>query len=336
MLWLFMGLLVVLVCVLAVLQYKWIGEISASEQKQRQYDLQAAANNLSSAFNAELNTSAAALQPSDQQVQDLGRTKAYENRYTAWRASARIRGMFRRVAVVGEENGRLALRMFNAETGALEPAEWPADWTQARDFIAARLLDGTMVRCGPIIPRWSTIPGSAASRIPAGRPAEQDWLLLDVDSQRAGTVILPEFLAQYLTEDFRSQYRVEVVSRANPSEVIFATDSGQASSSAGQPQASVTLFDPPRPGRGRGPGPAPAVPGQGCRERFRTWTLAALGVAAEWFARNRGGQRPPPQSGDFRRHPASVAGHRRRAGAVLAKSAAAGRSGNGIRRGRFP
>src|ERR1700732_399917 len=106
--WLFMGLLVVLVCVLAVLQYRWIGEISANEQKIGQADLQAAANKLSSAFNAELNTAAEALQPTDPQVQKMGRQKAYESRYMAWRASAPHPRLFRRVAVVGEENGRVA------------------------------------------------------------------------------------------------------------------------------------------------------------------------------------------------------------------------------------
>jgi signal transduction histidine kinase len=64
-------------------------------------------------------------------------------------------------------------------------------------------------------------------------------------------VILPELLAQHLSEDFRSQYRVEVVVRANPSEVIFGTDSVSRSESiATQAQASATLFDLPRPGRG--------------------------------------------------------------------------------------
>src|SRR5512141_792454 len=108
-LWLFMGLLVVLVCVLAVLQYKWIGEISSNEQKKRQDDLQAAVNKLSNAFNAELNTAAAALQPDDRQVEALGRQKAYERRYQEWRASAAHRRLFRRLAVVVEENGGLAL-----------------------------------------------------------------------------------------------------------------------------------------------------------------------------------------------------------------------------------
>src|SRR5579864_2851285 len=190
-LWLFMGLLVVLVCVLAVLQYKWIGEISANEQKIRQDDLQTAANKLSSDFNAELSAAAAALQPDDQQVQELGRQKAYESRYSEWRASAPHPRLFRRVAVVDEENGRLAPRMFNAETGALELVEWPADWMPARDFIAARLAgrNNAPPRADTLIdyPRFRSQPDPGP-----GRPIEEDWLLLDVDSNYAGTVILPE------------------------------------------------------------------------------------------------------------------------------------------------
>jgi signal transduction histidine kinase len=256
-----MALLVVLVCVLAVLQYSWIGEISVNEQKQVQYDLQAAANKVSSAFNAELNTAAEALQPDDSQVEQMGREKAYESRYGAWRTSAAHPRLFSRVAVVGEENGRLGLRMFNADTGALEPAEWPADWTAARDFVAARLSGRNN---GPLRSENSTLidfPRFRGQPDPGpARPGEQDWLLLDVDRKYTGEVILPELLSQHLTEDFRGQYRVEVASRANPSEVIFATESATALSSAGQAQATATLFDRPGPNRGRGPGPGTGGP----------------------------------------------------------------------------
>jgi signal transduction histidine kinase len=168
--------------------------------------------------------------------------------------------MFRRVAVVDEESGRLVLSMFSADTGALEPAEWPADWTAAREFIAARLAGNNAGRNnGPQRLENSTLidfPRFRAQEDPgAGRSSEQDWLLLDVDSHRAGTVILPELLSQYLTEDFRAQYRVEVVSRATPSEVIFATEPGSVSSSSSPAQATATLFDRPNPNnRGRGPG----------------------------------------------------------------------------------
>ena len=233
-LWLFMGLLVVLVCVLAVLQYRWIGEISTNEQKVHQADLQAAANKLSSAFNAELNTAAEALQPSDQQVQEMGRQKAYETRYSAWRTSAMHPLLFRRIAVVDEENSRLALRMFNAETGALEPADWPADWIPARDFFAARAFGRNngppRIENSTLIdyPRFRSQPDPGS-----GRAGEQDWLLLDVDSKYAGEVILPELLPQYFTDEFRSLYRVEIVARARPSELIFGTEPGQAPSGAG-------------------------------------------------------------------------------------------------------
>ena len=263
-LWLFMGLLVVLVCVLAVLQYNWIGEISVNEQKQVQYDLQAAVNKLSNAFNTDLSAAADALQPTDQEVQEMGRVKAYESRYSQWKSTAPHPRMFRRAALVIPEDDRLVLRMFHADTGVLEPAEWPADWIAARDFITAR-LDGR----NPLRPENSTLIDFPRFRSPldpnAGRGDEQDWLLLDLDTERARAAILPELLAQFLNEDFRSQYRVEVASRANPSQLIFATDPGKASSSAGQAQVSVTIFDLPRPSRARGPGtaPAPAEPGRG-------------------------------------------------------------------------
>jgi len=262
MLWLFMGLLVALVCVLAVLQYRWIGELSTNEQKIRQADLQTAANKLSSDFNAEIDAAAAALQPDDQHVQELGRQPAYQARYSEWRASAPHPRLFRSVAVAAEENGRLVLRMFNPQTGALEPADWPADWMPMRDFVAARLAGNNIGRNNENstlidYPRFPALPDPGPGR------GELDWLLLDVDSNYAGGVILPELLAQHLTEDFRSQYRVEVVVRANPSELIFGTDSGQAPSSASGAQATATLFDLPRPPRARGPGSGPGGPGRG-------------------------------------------------------------------------
>jgi signal transduction histidine kinase len=262
-LWLFMGLLVVLVCVLAVLQYNWIGEISTNEQKILQDDLQTAANKLSSDFNSEINAAAAALQPDDQHVQELGRQKAYEARYSEWHRSAPHPRLLRSVAVAAEENGRLVLRMFNAQTDALETADWPADWMPMRDFVAARMAgrNTPRIEISTLIdyPRFPSQPDPGP-----GRGAELDWLLLDVDSNYAGGVILPELLAEHL-EDFRQKYRVEVVVRAKPSELIFGTDSGQAPSSAGLAQATATLFDLPRPPRGRGLGSAtgPGEPGRG-------------------------------------------------------------------------
>jgi signal transduction histidine kinase len=176
---------------------------------------------------------------------------------------------------VGEENGRLVFRMFNTNTGALESAEWPADWTAAKEFVTARLAGNR--NNGPLRTENSTLidyPRFLPQRDPAaGRGDEQDWLLLDFDSKYAGEVILPDLLAQFLGEDFRSQYRVEVKSATNPTEMIFTTEpvpSSSSPASTGNAQATASLF----PNRGRGPGgPAtsgtpPGVPNDSRRGRW--------------------------------------------------------------------
>ena len=273
-----MGLLVVLVCVLAVLQYNWIGEISAAEQKKQQDVLQAETNKLSLDFNGEIDRAVAELQPDDQEAQALGPLKAYETRYAKWRDTTRHQHLFRRITVVRPEDGRPVLHELNPNSGLLDPAPWPADWIVVRDFMAQRIegknipppvLDNTTLIDSP---RFFGPPGPDRGRgeRPAqgpGRGPEQDWLLLDVDSHYAGGVLLPELLTRHLSDDFRSLYRVEAVVRSNPSELIFGTDSGREPSTANGAQATVMLFDPFRPSRpfGRGPrrGPPPGPPPEG-------------------------------------------------------------------------
>ena len=225
-----------------------------------------------------------------------GEQKAYENRYTAWRASAQHPGMFRRVAVVGEENGRLALRMFNAGHRRFGTCRMARGLDTAREFIATRLSGRNN---GPLRTDISTLidyPRFRSQPDPtSGRPVEQDWLLLDVDSQRAGTVILPELLSQYLDRRLplavsrgggipRESFRGDLRDRLRPGVLVCGTTAGERN-----PVRSATA----------GPGPRAWTTsrraGPGRLERFRTRPLAALGVAAKWFARNHRSQRPPPR-----------------------------------------
>lgn len=275
MLWLFMGILVILVCVLAGLQYYWIGEISSNEQKSLQNDLQAQVNKLSSDFNLEINTAAMELQPEDQQVAAMGREKAYELRYAEWRASAPHPLLFKRVAIVYSDNDGLLLKMLNRKTGLLEGVEWPAEWVPAREFFTDRLAGrGT----GPLrsensalvdVPRFRARSDSGSG---AGRPAEQDWLLLDLDRDYAGSAVLPELLVQHLGDDFGSEYRVEVTDRSAPSELIYRSDSGEMPAS--RPQAVVTLFDPIRPNPGRDPGARAPLKGAANDSGRGRWQLS--------------------------------------------------------------
>jgi hypothetical protein len=95
-----MGLLVVLVGVLAVLQYRWIGEISQAERQRLREDLKTAVRGVSRDFNAEITSACAKLLPTASEVEAKGRAAAYQDRYTQWQASTAHSRMFSRIAEV--------------------------------------------------------------------------------------------------------------------------------------------------------------------------------------------------------------------------------------------
>src|SRR5437868_8188339 len=97
--WGMLGLLAVLCCVLGVLQYRWIGEISVADQDRLRSVLQSALNRLSVDFNSEISTASGTLQPSNSEVDQKGREQAYADRYRRWRSSNRHSELFSRIAL---------------------------------------------------------------------------------------------------------------------------------------------------------------------------------------------------------------------------------------------
>ena len=262
--WFSMTLLVALVCALAVLQYRWIGEISQVERKKLQEQLQANLNKLSRDFNSELDN-VRVLVPTDAEVTEAGREQAYANRYTSSKASTLHPELFTRIAIAWEANGQPVLRVLDPGSGTFVPADWPEDWSAMREWIAGggrasgggprgggagrgAPADGTLIE----LPRF--IDQGAGPGRGSERRGEQDWLLAEVDPVYAGTVILPELLARDLGPDFKTDYRVETVARNNPSKLIYSSDPQQDRRIFGDADASITLLD-ISAGTGRGPGP---------------------------------------------------------------------------------
>ena len=95
--WVSMGVLAALVCILALLQYQWIGELSEAERKKLQESLQAGLGEVSRDFNQELNAACAALTPTGEQVDQMGRKGAYEARYAQWKESTTHAQIFERI-----------------------------------------------------------------------------------------------------------------------------------------------------------------------------------------------------------------------------------------------
>jgi len=309
--WISLSVLVVLVCVLGFLQYRWIGDISQMERKKLQDTLQSSLSEVSRDFNSELAVAASALMATNAEVDRMGREQAYERRYAQWKNSSATPKLFNRIALVWDQNGELVLRTLKLDTGTFENAEWPAACSAMRDQITARLRRGPpfdAVRSGELTtvfeqPRFGDPrrpPGTAPSRSRLGRmpgapfpprpfplrpfPSrdrqgavpgpEQDWLVLEADPSYIAGNVLPDLLARHLGSNYQTGYQIEVVQRANPSVTIYK--SGSAQQRSPEAAASVTLFDvmPPMPGGfGRRPGPPPA-PAQARDSGRGRWLLS--------------------------------------------------------------
>lgn len=138
--WASVGLLAALCGVLALLQNHWIREISRAEKERLQNQLQSELMRLSREFNTELASACFDLVPTTQQVDELGRMKAYALRYSQWRESHDR--LFSRIAVVVPDDDSLEFYDLDLASGQFAPGEWPPSWTFVRNQLLAHLTGG--------------------------------------------------------------------------------------------------------------------------------------------------------------------------------------------------
>ncbi|MCI0487547.1 MAG: HAMP domain-containing histidine kinase, partial [Blastocatellia bacterium] len=122
--------LLVLLPVLAVLQYVWVGQVSRSERLTMQANLRSGATKFSQDFDREVTRAFLGFQavgPPDQIWKD------YANRYNRWFETTpfprMVEGVFR---VESEKDGKLRFTSFDETTGRFEPRDWPAELANLR------------------------------------------------------------------------------------------------------------------------------------------------------------------------------------------------------------
>lgn len=245
--WLAIGSLAVLCSILAVLQYRWLGEISRGERDRLQAGLQSALDRLRHEFNSEITAACAALMPTGSQVDEMGREAAYIDRYIRWKDSGRHDRLFRRIALATPAEDVLTLRHLDDQTRRFGPAEWPADWKAMRERLMSRLRREPPGPFGPAESTLIDLPrfGRPGGRGDSGRPglAERDWLIAELDLEYVRGEFLPELLQRHLGDGGSLDYHSEVVAAGDPSILIYRPASDQKAAIAGSADASVTLLE---------------------------------------------------------------------------------------------
>lgn len=263
--WGWVALLTLLLGVLALLQYRWIAEVSVAQRGWLQSNLEARLNLLSANFNERIDNAAMTLFPEPDRIRAAGREAAYAAQYLRWKQQQEP--MFHRVALVAPLDGELKLWSLDEQPGEATPAAWPVEWGSLRDRLTLRWKGEATP---PEDPRSTDL--LEWTRFDPAEPGKPEWLMAELNLDYVRNSLLPELLERYIGERGRIGYDAEVTASGAPDVSIFRL-SPAAGHRAGTPaDASVLLLevrpDPDTSARGPRAGTIGAASG---RWRLSVW-----------------------------------------------------------------
>ncbi len=268
--------LLVLLPALAVLQYRWVGQVSVAESERMQRNLRNAAAQFREAFDGEVLRAALTLQVGANTARE-GASDRYTDRYTTWLDTAAHPQIVANVFLVDAEDHQLRLRRWNSEARLFEPADWSdpmARWRphfeqELRAFTAGTPFDRPRgaFRDEPTLlvsPLRNLVTPQAQAGGPQTITPVFGFTVLQLNVPYMRDRLFPELARRHFshTEDIASadQYRVAVTEVDRPDVVLYRSDAA-ATVDADRADATEALLA--RGGFGRGGfGPGPRVDGR--------------------------------------------------------------------------
>ena len=285
-----------MVPLLGLLQYRWIGQVSAGAERERlQENLDISVRRFSDDVIREMERATFAFRldgVSSEESMEALLTRAWEQ----WQLTARYPGMIAGVYVVepgSEAADDRRVRQFEADTGDLTDVPTPA----ALIGLPTRLEFPNGFRRGGPGPRldvmpvgaegiWLPVPLLARRSIAAGTPAiPLEWVTLRLDSDFVTSTLLPDLVeSHFATRDFR----VAIFESPTADGVVYRSDETMSREAIPVPDATVSVFGreggrPPRGGaQGRGGGGGRGRGGGGFRRGFGPGAPPLTVLGANW------------------------------------------------------
>jgi signal transduction histidine kinase len=227
--------LLVLLPALAVLQYRWVGQVSEAERERMQHNLRNAASQFRDAFDLEVGRALLSLQVGPITARD-GASEQYTDRYEAWVDTAEHPQLVSHIYLVDSASGQLRIRQFDPAGHAFEPVAWPPAlerWRpemerQLRDFNTGVPLDrrGAFAEEESFIvsPLRNLIGPAGAGARPASITPVFGFTIVELDVSYMQEQILPALARRFFIHQDGDSYRVSVVSVTTPSRVLYKSD----------------------------------------------------------------------------------------------------------------
>ncbi len=278
------GLLVVLLPVLAFMQYRWVGQVSEGERAIMQRNLETAADQFRGAFDLELQQAVVNLQATTTAARE-GSSPNYSLRYRSWLDSAEHPQIIADVYIVDAEGNRLRLRRFNATTHVFDPSLWPESLARLRPeferaYEAARAEtraerlnfgdDESLIVLGLL----NFEPRQPGTRVDPPPPPVFGYTVIQLDESYLRGGMIPALAERHFTAAGGEMYRVAVITGDDTKRVLYR--------SAPEATIDVRQADVIAPLSRRGPG-GPGGPGRAGRVRGQdARALAPAEIPARW------------------------------------------------------
>jgi signal transduction histidine kinase len=230
------GILLVLLPALAVLQYRWVGQVSNAERERMQHNLRNAASQFRDAFDMEIGRALGNLQVGPVTARD-GASEQYADRYDAWVDTAEHPRLVSDIFLVDAVGPRLRSRRFNVASHTFEETSWPEAlraWQpdferQLHDFNAGLPLDRRPMLSDEesliVTPLRNLVgPGTPAGTRPPSITPVFGFTVIALDVPYMREQILPSLARRFFIHQDGDSYRVAVVSVATPARVLYKSD----------------------------------------------------------------------------------------------------------------
>jgi signal transduction histidine kinase len=243
---LFAVLLVLLLAVLAALQWRWIGEVSAMERQRMRASLASAGGRFTEDFDREVTRAFLFFHPATMESSGE-RLERVVHQYERWQAEAPYPGLVRDVLLVQRgESGKPELKVLRPEKGRFEPCPWPAD-------LARALHEASVPRHGFRVMAPAVIGDIPAVLIPLEflAPAEiheahgrldDAHLIVRLDSETLTGEILPELTRRYFAAPRGEDYMLAVTDPSAPGKTVFLSDPELSPAAFGSGDLQLEMF----------------------------------------------------------------------------------------------
>ena len=276
--------LTALLVTLALLQYRWLGEVGEAERARMRAGLQTRAADFTQAFDRELTQIYVAFH-GDPGTIDQDPAQAIATELAKAQASASVPGLIKDVFLLESPGARAGVLLrFDPASRTLQPADWPQPLEAWRARAAHVIPVGAGAGVLPIFMADAVDADAPALVIPMPFVRRSDTgtrrfavlpdpfataraVIVWLDADRLRQQLLEPLVARYFGTGGASEYLVSIVRRDPPSRVVYASakdavvDERTADVSAGMFDLRMSeltrLSGPARP-----PAPSPSTPGE--------------------------------------------------------------------------